>query len=340
MKACIFNPYLETLGGGERYTVGVINSFSKKGYKVYIEWKDESIVEKLEKRFGVSLEGVKAVESIERGDGYDACFWVSDGSIPTLRSRNNILHFQVPFTNTSGRTLMNRMKLFRIKQVVCNSEFTKNFIDREYGVNSKVVYPPVSVSQFKPGRKQNLICYIGRFSKLTQQKRQDVLIEVFKKFLKVNKNWKLVLAGGAEVGNGDFTQKLAKMARGYPIEIVLSPSFSEVKEIMGSAKLFWSASGYGIDENKEPGKVEHFGITVVEAMAARVIPLVHNKGGHKETVVHGENGYLWDKKSELLRYSLALADNYKSMKAMSVVAHRESKKYSEDAFVNEFTKLI
>src|SRR3989344_3825858 len=340
MKAAIYNPYLDTLGGGERYTVGVIQSFIAKGYKVYVEWQDKEIIEKLEKRFGVSLNGTSVVDNIERGDGYDACFWISDGSIPTLRARKNILHFQVPFTNTNGKTLMNKMKLFRIKHVVVNSEFTKRFIDREYGVSSKVIYPPVSVREFKPRRKQNVICYVGRFSNLTQQKRQDVLVSVFKKFYKLNKDWKLVLAGGVEVGNGNYTGSLRELAKGYPIEILESPSFREIKELLGVSKMFWSAAGYGVDELKEPEKVEHFGITVVEAMAAKAVPLVLARGGPKEIIQNGKNCFLWSKKDELLEYANKLVGDYELVRVLGRAANEASVKYSQDNFIANFSKLI
>jgi len=97
MRAAIYNPYLDTLGGGERYTMGMARVLVSKGYRVDIEWKESSIKEQLEKRFGIDLSGVNVAGSINRGDGYDVCFWVSDGSIPILRARKNFLHFQVPF---------------------------------------------------------------------------------------------------------------------------------------------------------------------------------------------------------------------------------------------------
>ena len=101
-KASLYNPYLDTLGGGEKYTL----SFA-------IEWKDKNIKEKLTKRFGIKLpKNVNFVKDINRGEGYDVCFWVSDGSVPTLRAKNNYLHFQVPFTNVNGKSLLNKMKLF------------------------------------------------------------------------------------------------------------------------------------------------------------------------------------------------------------------------------------
>lgn len=340
MKAAIFNPYLDTLGGGERYTLGVAEAFEKMGYRVELEWKEPKIILQLEKRFGVTLHNTKVVDSINRGDNYDACFWVSDGSIPTLRSRNNILHFQVPFRNLNGKTLMNRMKFFRIKHTVCNSFFTKNIIDSEFGINSKVVYPPVSVKDFRPRRKQNTICYIGRFSELAQKKRQDVLIEVFKNFYTHNSNWKLVLAGGAEVGKGDIIKKLQQSTEGFPIEIIESPTYDRVKELLGISKMFWSASGYGVDEEKDPASVEHFGITLVEAMAAKAAPLALAKGGHKEIIKNAESGYLWKTKEELLTAAFKLADDPSLLAKIARRAYEESNKFSSEIFMKKFSTLI
>ena len=102
MRASIHNPYLDSLGGGERYTLTVAKVLLGNGYKVDLEWSDSKILNKIEKRFDLDLTGVKVIKDINRGDGYDVCFWLSDGSIPLLRARNNILHFQFPFTNVGG----------------------------------------------------------------------------------------------------------------------------------------------------------------------------------------------------------------------------------------------
>ena len=94
MKAAIVNPYFDTLGGGERYTMAVATTLVKLGYSVFLQWSDETIKEKLEARFGIQLKGVQIVDDVKRGDGYDVCFWLSDGSIPLLRAKKNIIHFQ------------------------------------------------------------------------------------------------------------------------------------------------------------------------------------------------------------------------------------------------------
>lgn len=341
MKAAIYNPYLDTLGGGERYTMGVARALVAKDYRVDVEWKDTSIKEKLEKRFGIDLSNVNFIENINRGDGYDVCFWVSDGSIPILRARKNFLHFQFPFKDVNGKTLLNKMKFFRINKIICNSYFTKSFIDKEYGVKSIVIYPPVDVKEFRPRRKEDLIFSVGRFSQLEQAKRQDVLIKAFKKFFDSGySDWKLVLAGGTEVGVDDYVKKLRRSAKNYPIRILESPSFSQIKELYGKAKVFWMASGYGIEEKKNPKKVEHFGITTVEAMAAGAVPIIFAAGGHKEIIADGENGFLWKDTNSLLKSTKRIIEEKGLMKKLSTKAKIDSGVYEYERFEEEIIEFI
>lgn len=340
MRAAIVNPYLDTLGGGERYSLAVAKTLANAGYKVDIEWKERRIKKDLEERFGIDLTGVNFVKDVKRGDGYEVCFWVSDGSIPTLRARKNILHFQVPFHGVNGRTLLNRMKLFRINKIVVNSFFTKGFIDKEYGVDSLVIYPPVSISQIKSKRKENKILFVGRFSQLTQAKNQDVLVKAFRVFSKDYPDWELILAGGVEVGVGDFIEKLKKLSEGYPIIIRKSLSFKEILELYGKARIFWSAAGFGVNEEKEPEKVEHFGITTVEAMAAGAVPIVYGAGGHKEIVAQSQTGFLWKSQRELLGFTRELIEKRGLMTRMSDSAKKGSQVYEEERFEQEFLDLL
>lgn len=342
MRVAIYNPYLDTLGGGERYTVSFARAVLEQGFQVDLQWDKKDILPKLSNRFGMKLEGINVVEDIKRGDGYDVCFWFSDGSIPILRSRNNILHFQVPFTTTNGKSLLNRMKLYRINSVVCNSKFTKRVVDKTYSVKSIVIYPPVGVEEIKPKRKEKWIVFIGRFSQLKQVKGQDVLVKTFRKLLKRKEmeGWEMILAGGTEVGTDKYIGRLKKLANGLPVRIVESPGYKDLLELYGKAKIFWSASGYGIDEEKEPEKVEHFGITVVEAMAAGCVPAVFNAGGHKEIIKNGKNGYLWDKQKDLIEKTVRISGDFKLYKKLSDKAKNDSLRFSYESFKNAFLEIV
>ncbi len=340
MRAAIYNPYLDTLGGGERYTMAFANALIKKGYTVDVQWQSEDIKIALEKRFGVYLEGINFIKDVKKGDGYDMIFWVADGSIPLLQARHNILHFQFPFKDVNGKSLLNKMKLYRIEKIICNSNFTKNIIDQEYGVKSIVIYPPVDVEKIKPKKKENIIIYVGRFSQLTQIKGQDILIDIFSKFTKEKPDWRLILAGGSEIGADIYLQKLYRLIKDKRVEIIENPSFNQIKDLYGRAKIFWSAAGYGIDEFKNPKQVEHFGITPIESMAAGCVPLLYGAGGHKEIIVNAENGYLWSQKNELIKKTIFLINNQKALREISIKARRSSSNFSYEQFNKAVSEII
>jgi glycosyltransferase involved in cell wall biosynthesis len=266
---------------------------------------------------------------------------VSDGSVPNLLARKNFLHFQVPFHGVNGKTLLNKMKLWRIKKIIVNSNFTKGVIDKEYGVDSVVVYPPVAVEKIKPKIKKNIILFVGRFSELKQAKNQDILVKAFKKLYDSGyPEWSLVLAGGAEVGGRDYLKRVKKISEGYPIEIIDGPSFKEIVALYGTAKIFWSAVGFGIKEEKEPEKVEHFGITLVEAMAAGAVPVVFSAGGYKETVKDGQNGFLWKDMRSFLKITKKLIGDKGNLLAASRQAKEDSGRYGYERFNKEFLALL
>ena len=129
-------------------------------------------------------------------------------------------------------------------------------------------------------------------------------------------------------------------AKTYPVKIITNASLKEIYDLYGRAKIFWSASGYGVDEEKNPLGVEHFGMTVVEAMAGGCIPLVYKAGGQKESVSNGENGYLWESPKELVAKTNNLVQDLKLLKRISTIAKQDSLKFSYEHFEKEFLSLL
>ncbi len=58
-------------------------------------------------------------------------------------------------------------------------------------------------------------------------------------------------------------------------------------------------TGIDIDENTHPEKVEHLGITPLEAMASGCIVFGFKAGGLKEIIIDNTNGYLFSNAEEL-----------------------------------------
>ena len=104
-----------------------------------------------------------------------------------------------------------------------------------------------------------------------------MLIEAFMKLHQQKKDYQLILAAPSKERAEDYLSLLKQKAEKLPIKFITNPDFNELKKLYAKAKIFWHTAGYDIDENKEPEKVEHFGITTVEAMSAGAVPVVINK---------------------------------------------------------------
>lgn len=352
MKIGLFNPYLNSLGGGEKYVLTLAEHLSNQDHQVDLFWDDEQIKKKLKERFDLDLGKISFVENIFSSNrnvvhkwqitrNYDLVFYLSDGSLPFLFAKKNILHFQVPFTRVNGKSLLNKIKLAKFSQIVCNSKFTKKYIDQEYGVQSQVIYPPVSVEDFKPDKKENLILSVGRFTQALHAKKQHILVEVFRKVYDQGlKGWRLVLLGGALKADEGYLKALKKAAEGYPIEVRSNVKFDELKKHYDRAKIYWHAAGFGEDENLYPERMEHFGISVVEAMAAGDVPVVIGKGGIPEIIKDGRNGFLWQTKKELQKLTIRLSKSPTLWKNLSRQAIKDSQRFKKEVFYQKFDEII
>lgn len=353
-KALIFDPYLDTLGGGERYVLTVGKILSKSGYKVSLAWPSQEILESATFRFGLDLTNItadldayglfkssgKLFKKMEVTKKYDLVFFLSDGSIPFLFGKKNFLHFQVPFKTIINPRNLNFIKYKLINKFVYNSKFTQSVLEKNLPKKGVVLYPPIDTEGFKPAKKkENIILAVGRFDSPSHSKRQDVLIDSFRQLHKETRGkYKLILAGGLR-GEGKELQKLKARAVGLPVEFSISPSFEDLVSLYARAKIFWHAAGYGVDETKDPGKVEHFGMTTVEAMAAGCVPVVCNKGGQKEIINSGA-GFLWDTIPELVDLTLKLIKSESLIKKTVKKAISRSKEFGLNNFEENLKKLI
>lgn len=336
--ALIHDPYWDTLGGGENYTASFVRLLLDLGWRVDIHWPQD-ISQSVRDRFGINISSANFIPQSSITN-YQLLFWLSDGSLPTSFARKTLIHIQYPFRGIGGRRPFNFLKS-RFYRFVVNSRFTKSFIDREFLINSTIVYPPVNTTDFSPGQKTKTILYVGRFSHLTQLKNPHILIDAFIRLSPKLPGWRLILAGGAGVGTDvGFLDQLRKKAAGHSIDIVTNPSFKRLRQLNAAGSLFWSASGYGVDQNRNPLQVEHFGITVIEAMAAGCVPLVVNAGGYPEIVDHGLNGFLWSDPGQLQEQTLQLIKQPGLLSSLSSSAVQKSKMFDISVFNDRFIKLI
>lgn len=377
--AAIYDPYLDTLGGGERYCLTVAELLIKNGWAVDLFWSgDRNIIEKASARFSLVLKGLKIQPDIflqpekhlactedtnihssvktptniskslknisyrkKATRHYDVLFYLSDGSIPLLFSKKNFLHIQAPLIE--NHTLANKFKLSRINKCICNSNFTASFYKKYPSYKTVVIYPPVDVDKFiNKQSKDNVILSVGRFDNILNSKKQDILIQAFKEIYHQNKQWKLILAGGSMVSEtkNNYLNHLKYLSKNFPIELIINPSFTELTHLYQKSKIYWHAAGYGVDQVLHPEFTEHFGISVVEAMAAGCVPLVVNKGGLPEIVVSKQNGYIWENIEQLTSKTQLLINNSDLLKGLSIRAVLDSSKFSKKHFEKHLLNVI
>ncbi len=352
-KALLFDPYMDTLGGGERYVLSFALGLIKNGYSVTLAWNSDKELREAEKRFGLDFSKIMVdsaaydlcsqksayAERLNFTKDYDLIFWVSDGSLPFLFSKNNLIHLQVPFKKFGSNAVINNLKTVFVKKFVYNSNFTKEVLEKQLPASKGfVLYPPIDIDKLSSGEKENVILSVGRFDSPSHSKRQDVLVEAFKILSKKNKDFKLVLAGGL-VGDETLMNKIKASAEGLNIEFVINPDFTELKSMYSKSKFYWHAAGYEVDEMKDPEKVEHFGMTTVEAMASGAVPIVISKGGQKE-IVTPETGFLCETPEEIADKTLLLISDQVKLTEMSKTCLNRSKVFSIDNFYEKIKVLL
>lgn len=312
---------------------------------------EKEIREKASSKLDLDLKDVKFDKNIFRKDislvkrfiysrRYDLIIYLSDGSIPLVASAL-IVHFQFPVEWVKASP-KNKLKLLKVKKIICNSQYTKKYIDKKFGVISEVLYPPVKIAKSFL-KKENKILHVGRFGinrEGANYKKQDVMIKLFKEMVDEGlKNWKFVLVVGVRREDEVNIANLRKTADKYPIEIIENPSNNILWDNYSKSKIYWHASGFGEDLENNPERAEHFGISTVEAMGAGAVPVVINAGGQKEIVDEG-SGFLWNTLDELKIKTRNLIDDESLLEKMSESARKRAQIFAGDRFCQELNKII
>jgi glycosyltransferase involved in cell wall biosynthesis len=240
-----------------------------------------------------------------------------------------------------GRRITDRSWLSSYSQFLANSAYTARWTQEIWGVTSRVVFPPVRpVVTADWTRKNATIASIGRFFDPIHGhcKKQRDLLDGFTRMHDVGRTavddeaWTLTFVGGADAANRNYTLDVKKAALGYPIEVCINQPRSTVEDVLSRASIYWHGSGYGEDESTHPERFEHFGIAVVEAMAAGAVPVVFGAAGPAEIVRHGVDGFHWRTLDDLAKHTYALMSDPERRRAMAESAVARAEEFSLERF--------
>jgi glycosyltransferase involved in cell wall biosynthesis len=355
------------VGGGEKYFFDVARILAKKhDVSVMVslpptEINQEKIQQQYETFLGESLTGVTFISGplgtsaswwtkIWWTQQFDVLYFLTDGSLFFSLAKRNIVHIQIPFTQPK-KSLIDRFKLANWEVKNTNSYFTKSIVEKAWQTRITAVHwPMIEVPTSSPkvvlADKEKIILHVGRFFTHQHTKRQDVLVEFFKKlrdtYPRITQGWKLVLIGSVEETEADqaYAAQVKQAAAGYPIEILHSVSRRSLWQYYQRASIYWHATGYEADEERNPEKVEHFGISTVEAMAMGCAPVVINKGGQPEVLGDELAEWLWSGEKECLEKTVELISNHKKLITVQKSAQQRAVVFSETTFKKTLQLMI
>ena len=350
-KVGLYDPYLDTLGGGERHILSILKALNEEGYDPVIFW-DKDLSKNIVERFNIKLRNLKfeknifgsahVLEKIKNLSGFDIFFYITDGSYFLSSARKNFVFVMVPRRKLVNLNLANRLKLLNWRFIV-NSRFTQKFL-KNWGIKSEVLYHYIDQNflSTKSPKKKKVILTVGRFFTHLHAKKHDLIIDIFKKNKNKLPGFKLILAGGLRPSDHRYFKRLKELAgNDKSIEFKPNLSYKKLVELYKSSLLYWHFAGFGIDEDKNPHLVEHFGITPLEAMSAGCMTFVYRAGGPKELIHDGKNGFLFSSEGELINKTLKIVNSsILQDKVRQNAKQFIANKFSYEAFKNKVREIL
>ena len=188
-------------------------------------------------------------------------------------------------------------------------------IKNSYGRESRVIYPAVDLTRFRPlSKKEDYFITVSRF---VPYKRVDLIVRTFSEMglpLKV-------------VGDGPEKERILAQA-GPSVEFLGRKSDEEVARLLSGARAFIFAA------------LEDFGIAPLEALASGVPVIGYGAGGLLETVKDGVHGvYFNDQTVESLKAAVTMFLG-KEQSFDSKILRARAEEFSVERFKEELGDFV
>jgi len=201
----------------------------------------------------------------------------------------------------------------RVDHFIANSQFVAERIQRCYGREAAVIYPPVAFDDFNYCEcKEEFYLVV---SELVPYKRIDIAVDAF------NRNGKRLLI----IGSGSELEHLKSLAQPN-IEFLGRAPFDTLKQAYSKCRAFIF-----------PG-IEDFGITPLEAQASGTPVIAYGEGGALETVIDAETGLFFD--AQTADSLVDAVDRFEGMQLDPLACRRQAERFSEPRFRLEMKEFL
>jgi glycosyltransferase involved in cell wall biosynthesis len=226
------------------------------------------------------------------------------------------------------------LNLMRSSIVITNSEYSRRAIANAFGSeNTHVLSPPIDIETFQnvaliangPNEKNHTVVVISRIAPHKQIENAIKLAKILKD-KKIGNEMKIV-------GNlyhyffeyySELKQMVIDLRLDDYIQFEINASLDTLIRIIRESRVYF-----------HPMIGDHFGMAVVEAMAAGLIPVVPNKGGPSEFVPQRYQFATLEQAAEIISHVFNVLPKTEQIKI-----NEETRKFSNSHYIERFQRLI
>lgn len=309
----IYNSYWNTKGGGESHALSFA-TILQKYETVYLISEQDFSIDELSEYYKIDLTNCRKIVQNNINTEFTKKFdiFINSTFQSNLESKANKSYYIVSFPHKSITK-----EVLDSYEFIYNSDYTSKWSKLYWGNHSsQLIYPLGSIhtnDSMISENKEKIILSIGRFFKYGHSKNQHIIAKAFSNMVKtsVNKNWKLVLIGSINKNNLEdltYFHEIENLLKDTNYEIITDATRDSLESYCKKASIYVHATGVGVNEIKYPEKLEHFGITPIEAMTFGCFPIVYKYGGPAEILTKLNFGETFsdteDLTNKLLNFSI------------------------------------
>jgi glycosyltransferase involved in cell wall biosynthesis len=203
--------------------------------------------------------------------------------------------------------------------IITSSKYEKNLIKTAYGLDAAVIYPPCPQYSYESSQqKEDIVCTLARF---VPEKGYDTILEIASMLPSIQ----FELVGSVKSDTLSYLEELRHKA---PRNVMfhVNATLQEKKDILKKSKvLLHSFLG------------EHFGIGIIEAMSAGIIPVTHNSGAAKVDELVPER-FRYNDTHEAVQMVNDALSFWSPAQAMTL--HKFAKTFSPEVFDEKMKALL
>jgi len=311
----IFTAHMSSMGGGERHALGIAAYLCRHSdCEVYLISEIDFDLKRACSYFSIDGSRIKKLISPEFSSWETALFDIfincSYGSM--LIPQANANYYVVSFPSRE----MGSPPMLSGYEYLHNSIYTKSWAVRYWGPHKNcILYPVISINTGRADQvnhnKEKVILTIGRYNWEGHCKNQHLIVDSFRECKDkkaIDDEWKLVVIGSvnqsSQTSVSHYQYVVAQAIERQDITIIANADDNALRDTLSSASIYIHATGLGKDQWSEPHLHEHYGITIIEAMASGCLPIAYAIGGPAETIKQANldiDSLVYNNKKELKR---------------------------------------